>query len=357
MGAAIWHTGRSVVQARKTGRPYILQLLDQLRIYAGSGIMPATYYIFSLTDEPTVGHARSFLKRAETKGSIYPLVQERMRPSSSLNDKQAFEARCTANGLPVVPTLAVASRGRFLGNSTLPEQDIFIKPLAGKGGRGAERWEWVGEGRYRDAQNRCLTIRELRDHVLRRSRRLPFIVQPRITNHPSLESLNCGALATMRILTCLDESGSPEIIGAALRMPIRPGSVVDNLHAGGIAAAVDVETGELGWATNLGKDARVGWLERHPLTGALIAGRRLQWWPKARDLALRGHRHFDDRLFIGWDIAMTDRGPLIVEANGAPDLDILQRSSRSGMCKGRFAELLAARVSHWGACGCPMVTS
>ena len=117
----------------------------------------------------------------------------------------------------------------------------------------------------------------------------------------------------------------PEIIGAAARMAIGANHVVDNLHAGGIAAAVDVQTGILSRASNLGADASLGWLDRHPVTGARIAGTRLPMWDDVREFALRAHRGFSDRVLIGWDIAITPDGPVMVEGNGSPDLDIMQR--------------------------------
>ena len=49
-----------------------------------------------------------------------------------------------------------------------------------------------------------------------------------------------------------------------MRMAVGKNHVVDNLHAGGICAGVDLVTGELGPASNLGSDVRLGWIERHP---------------------------------------------------------------------------------------------
>jgi len=48
---------------------------------------------------------------------------------------------------------------------------------------------------------------------------------------------------------------------------------------------------------------------------------------------------------IGWDIAILDRGPVIVEGNGNPDMDILQRFMREGLREHRFARLLAYHLS------------
>lgn len=343
--AAIWHSARiGPGYARRSGRPVLLQLADQVRLYAATGVMPGSYYVFSLYEQPTAERARSFLMRSETKGMLYRLVRKRVRPVSSLSDKAKFEERCRAHGLPVVPTLGLAQEGRLVGLDALPEQDLFIKPLNGKGGRGAERWRHLGSGRYsgRDAE---LSGEELRAHIGRQSQREPLIIQPRIANHPSLAGLNSDALSTVRVLTCLDTVGRPELIGAALRMAIDRASAVDNFHGGGIAAAIDADTGELGQATNLGKDPRIGWLDEHPVTGARIAGHRLDWWGSLKALALDAHRAFSDRLFVGWDITMTPQGPMIIEANGSPDLDILQRTMRRGMAESRFAELLAQRLS------------
>lgn len=348
IGAAVWHTSRNAgIHARRTGRSAVRQFVDQLRIYVSSGVMPATYYIFSLVDHPTGARARTFLKRAETKGMLYGIVRQHMPPLSSLNDKLEFEKRCVETGLPTIRTIALVSGDKLFGGHGLPPTDLFIKPASGKGGRGAARWKSTGAG-YVSACGRELTASGLLDHLRARSNRGDLLIQPCVRNHDSLADLNCGALATIRVLTCLNRLGEPEVIGAALRMAVDPSSVVDNLHQGGITAAIDLDTGVLGPASNLGKDARLGWLDRHPTTGAQIAGRRLEWWPQVSDLALRAQAVFSDRLFVGWDLAMTPDSPIIVEGNSSPDLDILQRSSGHGMANGRFAELLAERLVDWG---------
>ena len=84
-----------------------------------------------------------------------------------------------------------------------------------------------------------------------------------------------------------------------------------SFHGGGIAAAIDLETGTLGPATDLGRTADVGWVDHHPVTGERIAGRTLDWWPLLRSLAIEAHRAFADRLFIGWDIATGERTELL----------------------------------------------
>jgi hypothetical protein len=124
--------------------------------------------------------------------------------------------------------------------------------------------------------------------------------------------------------------------------------VVDNLHAGGIAAGIDLETGILGPASNLGMEAELGWLARHPGSGAPICGVRLPHWDEFAAFVINAHRAFADRVLIGWDIAITPDGLVVVEANGAPDLDIMQRPFRRGLMRERLGQLLAFHLREDG---------
>jgi len=125
-----------------------------------------------------------------------------------------------------------------------------------------------------------------------------------------------------------------------VRMAIGGNVTVDNIHAGGIAAAVDIEAGTLGPASNLGDDAALGWLDCHPDTGGKILGRTLPLWADVLKLARWAHCAFADRVVIGWDIAILVEGPTLVEGNSGPDVDLMQRPLRRGIGQGRFAELL-----------------
>lgn len=92
-------------------------------------------------------------------------------------------------------------------------------------------------------------------------------------------------------------------------------------------------------------DARLGWVEKHPDTGAQIRDRVAPQWNEACWLAERAHLAFEDRTIVGWDIAPTDDGPTIVEGNGSPDLDIIQRMTRSGQADSRLGHLLAHHLT------------
>jgi hypothetical protein len=129
-------------------------------------------------------------------------------------------------------------------------------------------------------------------------------------------------------------------------MAQRKGAVVDNIHAGGIAAPVDLATGRLGRATDLGVRVDSAWHARHPVTGAPIEGRILPLWPEALELVKRAHDLIGDRVVVGWDVAILDDGPCLIEGNGKPDVDLIQRPHRAGLGNSRFGELLAHHLKN-----------
>jgi putative polysaccharide biosynthesis protein len=335
--------------AARYGRPIALQLYDQLRFFFRFGILPRWYYIFSLYEPAIARQAHSFLNRYEMKRGLYGLLNR--SGSSPLNDKHGFAAQCRAHGIPTAPIFLKVIGGEIRWEEAagqLPACDLFVKPTDARGGCGAERWDFAGEGTYRSIAGETLTAAELLDRWREQSRTTPLLVQRRLRNHPDVADLSNGALCTVRIMTFLDEQGEPEVVAAALRMAIGRNVTIDNIHAGGIAVEVDIETGELSRASDLGDDVRLGWLDTHPDTGAPIAGRRLAGWSEARALALRAHRDFSDRTVVGWDIALTPEGPVVIEGNSGPCVDILQRMQRRGLGDQRFGHLLAFHLVERG---------
>jgi len=91
------------------------------------------------------------------------------------------------------------------------------------------------------------------------------------------------------------------------------------------AARIDLASGRLGPMCN-DKDLEPGcWSDHHPVTGAPATGRILPAWPDIRVLAVGAHQVFSDRMLVGWDIALTPTGAVILEGNSYPDVHFLQR--------------------------------
>jgi Sugar-transfer associated ATP-grasp len=177
--------------------------------------------------------------------------------------------------LPSARLIATAEYGLInyaeAGNSCLPPLSLFAKPTRANGGRGAERWNFA-DGSYRSTEGVTLSAKGLAVHFAKLSKRQPYLVQECLQNHPVLNNLSAGALSTLRMYTIWNENGDVEHIFSMLRMSRNRRSAVDNVCRGGLAAAVDFETGALGRATDGSILAETGGVDRHPVTGAQITG-------------------------------------------------------------------------------------
>ena len=347
--AALWFTYHNgPIIAERTGRSVIRQFGDQLCIAVTTGLLPPWYYIFELYRPGGHRMASSYVTRGQTKRGIYRFLAETRGSVSPLNDKDKFASYCAERQVAAVPVLVSAQNGMLLGAIRTPDRlapiDLFMKPTCSRGGRGAERWDYLTGEHYRRVDGVTLSAAQFLDRLRRMSLRQPFIVQERVRNHPAIVDLSNGALNTIRVLSCLNERQQPEVIAAVLRMAVGHNVTVDNVHAGGLAAAVDLASGTLSRATDMGVDARLGWIDRHPDTGAAIAGRTLPLWDDALALVRRAHAAFDDWIVVGWDVAILRSGPWLIEGNCGPDIDLVQRPLRAPFGNGRFGELLAFHI-------------
>jgi hypothetical protein len=158
------------------------------------------------------------------------------------------------------------------------------------------------------------------------------VVRRRLRTHAALADLSPTALPTLRVIVCLDEQGEPEPTHAFLRLgPI--GSALDNFSAGGISAAADLATGILAEARiRHGRGGRVDRIGRHPGTGAAIEGREVPLFRAAVALAAEAHRRLfgGRRVLIGWDVALSEVGAMLIEGQLEPRLAIAPVGQRDG---------------------------
>jgi hypothetical protein len=345
---AVWMTAiNGAAVARQTNKSLLRLIGEQIQLAFLHNILPPWYYQFDLHKDEKQRQAEGYLHRFELKGGLYKLLARRLglHGKSPLSNKAAFHEECRKADLPTLPEIGVARNGAVLDASgtpvLLPPEDIFIKPVDGRGGRGAEIYTWQCDGTWLNRHSVTLSATELLAHLGRLSSTEPYLIQRRAKCHAAIADLSGSALPTVRVLT-IKSGDAWEAVAAVFRMPLGAHSAVDNFHAGNIAANVDLATGKLGAATDIGLNPDLGWIERHPDTAAQIAGRILPYWPETLALAQRAHAAFPQKLVIGWDIAILSDGPALVEGNGAPDTDLHQRPMGAPLGTGRFGLLLAA---------------
>lgn len=322
---------RHASRARKlSGKGRLRQLLEASYV-AGRYFLPAKhYYVYGLFRARDWSTGLNCLNESEA-GNLFSLLNKGAQ-SPVIEDKLVFAEWGREHDLSVVPTAAC-----FGGNSnqaSLPDTDaaLFVKPLRGNKGSGCESWAWEG-GTYTNREGQKYARTELATHLQERASNEPVLVQPRLQNHPDLTDLSHGPLAAVRLITGRRPDGRIELVAATFKMPT--GTGITNNH--GISSRVDLDTGELGPAIAYSPfhDA----FESHPETGGKIAARRLPDWEAAKSLGLAAHGHLPDYVFIGWDIAIADRGPVLLEGNANWDTLSIQKSHMSSLIELYFADL------------------
>ncbi|MGH7523170.1 MAG: sugar-transfer associated ATP-grasp domain-containing protein [Gemmatimonadales bacterium] len=164
----------------------------------------------------------------------------------------------------------------------------------------------------------------------------PWLVQARVTAHPVLAALaQCDYTVTLRLVTCRRTNDRILLLPATLKLPsIATG--VDNFGRGNVAIAVS-EEGVMGQGA-LGVDGPP--IDKHPVTGVRFHGQRVPDWDDAVALVTRGQLLIGELRSIGWDIAMTPQGPMILEGNVWWGADVLQQPGLRGVLRGEFIDFL-----------------
>ena len=119
--------------------------------------------------------------------------------------------------------------------------------------------------------------------------------------------------------------------------------MADNFwRAGNILTKVDLANGQIGRAVS-GCGFETTILDHHPDTGMALVGTAIPGWEELSELALEGARLMRHIPMIGWDIAPTAHGPIIVEMNETPDLFLNQFAHARGILESEFVEFAAAQ--------------
>ena len=109
-------------------------------------------------DDDKRRHAGEYLNRLETKAGLYrflrdyngglPLPAE--RSTACISDKACFTARCRKFNIAIAPVLLSVDKGEVTvvdwRGPGLPEVDLFVKAVRGRGGNNATRWSYQVQG-------------------------------------------------------------------------------------------------------------------------------------------------------------------------------------------------------------------
>lgn len=174
----------------------------------------------------------------------------------------------------------------------------IVKPVDGEGGKGVEKIEDINLN-----ENRILYEKLVKNKQ--------NIVEQCIIQHKELNELYSGSVNSLRMFTFYKE-GKTYFLQAILK--IGNGGVVDNFSSGGMYAYVD----ENGYVYTEAIDREDNIFAEHPISKHKIVGFKVPMFKEAIELVKEAAKVVPEVRYVGWDVAISDNGPMIIEGNCFP---------------------------------------
>ena len=264
-------------------------------------------------------------------------VQKSVNPepwAPVLSDKSIMYRYCRMAGLKIPQLYAVFyknSTGLTQAGTIMQTRDdwcrfivdelpaeFVIKPTDGSLGRGIRIFRKKQLG-FCDQYGQLFRPGQIYDIMRSDPEASGYVIQQKLDNHTDIVELTANDnLQTIRMITFVDADRGASILQAHIKM-ITGNNALDNFahgSTGNIQADIDIPTGQIVSAIAPRRNqAGTVAIEYHPESGNPFEGFNIPQWNQACELVLRGAKLFLPIRAIGWDIAITPNGPVIIEGN------------------------------------------
>jgi hypothetical protein len=271
------------------------------------------------------------------------------------DSKLLFHEKCVQHQLPTPAIMGCLSADRHSGEihgvpyiqdeahfmsllSTYSSDSFIFKPDFGSHGRGLLRFH-LADQMLCDDDGRLLEPGQLLGELSTGDE--TYLLQPALKPHESVRPIMPGnALGSARIIT-LNRNGEVSVEFAIIKIPTG-NNVADNFadgRMGNLVASIDIASGIIGRCFGPSKalgpsETYVDLLEscvRHPDSGVLITGFEFPQWQEMICTVERAALKLDFLFTVGWDIALCEGGPTLLEANARYSVNLMQVAYRKGL--------------------------
>lgn len=175
---------------------------------------------------------------------------------------------------------------------------IIVKPIDGEGGKGIEKYEYINDEESKIVYSSLLFKKQL-------------LVEQCIKQHPDMNKLYNKSVNTLRMFTFYKD-GQAYFLQAILK--VGNGGVVDNFSSGGMYTYVDDE----GTVYAEVIDQMDNKYYKHPISNETIVGFKVPMFKEAVGMVKEAAKVVPEMGYIGWDVAISEDGPVLVEGNCYP---------------------------------------
>jgi hypothetical protein len=330
------------------------QVREIWRLRYGAGkLRPDEYYYYGLYDDRRF----SFADKTRFVGRS---IQDRIIRQCNIaewwfiaHDKLVCYGLLAGLGLPVPQTRTLyQADGRFAAVPAFTESaalaahlrsgmryPFFGKPVAGIrsiGVAAVERYDACGDTLvFMGGRTLALDgfVKELEVY-----RKQGYLFQEMLRPHPEIATLCGPRVSTVRLIVLL-EDGEPAVFHALWKIPVGANPADNFWRPGNLLAALDATDGRVTRVIQ-GTGADQLELDRHPDTEQPLIGAMLPDWTALTGLCLKAAKALPGLRMQAWDIALTDRGPVLVEVNIGGDFNLPQLAHATGLMDERFRAFL-----------------
>ena len=283
------------------------------------------FYYFKYLYRKDITNYKDYVSTKEAYRIKYKDTFHKEEYLTIISNKLSFSIYCDWNGLPVPSLLSHNFESNFYykGNhfkindenelidffgmvlDKSEKDSLFIKPLSMYGGTGCFRIS---------KENLNIDLLECAEFIMQNG----CIHEEAVIQNEEINKIHSGCINTMRVETFIDKKGEIHILSAFMRFGIGK-SHVDNAHSGGFYVGINLKNGTL-------RDIGHQYMEYggakytiHPDSKFAFANFEIPYFKELCDLVIKGVQFLPDR-YIGWDIAISNKGPVIIEANEYPSI-------------------------------------
>lgn len=313
------------------------QLMDIVRLYFTNSLWPSEFYEFELFKfYPDV--QRNYIGLRKSK-KIWAKNNTHKDSNYIIRDKALTEGMLRSSGFKTTET--VLNKYDFQGldfiESVKKNLPLFGKPTNSYGGKGVLRLTQYNEEYdlfYGESAINGVSSKTLEKLVY--SYNGNYVFQKVIKHHPIFNAL-CGvnALSTIRFLTHQKSNGEIKIIASYMKIPGHNSITDQSIHKDAKVVVI-AQDGYFDKVLTNNNDAPAVVEELHSVMFANNQYRLafsyesskmvpIPFWEEARKMVTDAAGLFKHTRLLGWDVAITKNGPVIIEVNDKPGLNAPQK--------------------------------
>jgi len=288
------------------------QIIDVIRHKVLINVNPEDYYRFEFYRDGKTMEEKS--RYVVLGGSRYwPFENNECKYATTLSNKYIQKTMLTGFGLPTPKLITTIGHifeiqtreqfGRFLDSI---DSEFIFKPISSASGKNILLYSPREGGK---SEGKMLSSSDDIWNHLGKKMDSGWLIEERVKNTPEMAAIYPSSLNTFRVIMIKTNDNKWHMAACAHKFGSRE-SVVDN-NSEGIMAALD-KNGIIFHVHDFisGED-----IDSHPDTGIKLIGIKADGYSEVVDLAFEASQKFGYFGTIGWDIAYTTKGPMIIEGN------------------------------------------